>query len=64
LNQLTFTISQAYLDHREKDGYTQRKVDVYGTNAAGVEIVVEKDASFAFNFSIADSKWLIVLAVD
>ncbi|GAA5855969.1 hypothetical protein JCM5353_008009, partial [Sporobolomyces roseus] len=33
----------AYLDHREKDGYTQRKVDVYGTNPAGNEFVVQKD---------------------
>ncbi|GAA5997760.1 hypothetical protein JCM5350_003950 [Sporobolomyces pararoseus] len=33
----------AYLDHREKDGYTQRTVDVYGTTSDGEEYIVEKD---------------------
>ncbi|SCZ92579.1 BZ3500_MvSof-1268-A1-R1_Chr5-2g07997 [Microbotryum saponariae] len=31
----------AYLDHREKDGYTQRRVDVYGLDAQGQEVVIE-----------------------
>lgn len=31
----------AYLDHREKDGYTLRSVDVYGVDADGREMVVE-----------------------
>jgi glutathione-specific gamma-glutamylcyclotransferase len=35
----------AYLDHREKDGYTMRTVDVYGLGENGEEIVVEKDVS-------------------
>lgn len=35
----------AYLDHREKDGYTQRTVDVYGTTLDGQEYIVEKDVS-------------------
>ncbi|GAA6019771.1 hypothetical protein JCM11491_005246 [Sporobolomyces phaffii] len=32
----------AYLDHREKDGYTQRTVDVYGLTPAGDECIVER----------------------
>ncbi|GAA5841777.1 hypothetical protein JCM11251_004062 [Rhodosporidiobolus azoricus] len=35
----------AYLDHREKDGYTLRRVDVYGIDEAGKEVVVEKDVN-------------------
>jgi len=31
----------AYLDHREKDGYTLRSVDVYGVDTDGREMVVE-----------------------
>ncbi|KAK4046886.1 hypothetical protein OIV83_005782 [Microbotryomycetes sp. JL201] len=31
----------AYLDHREKDGYTVRHVDVYNLDEQGREIVVE-----------------------
>ncbi|GAA5910151.1 hypothetical protein JCM6882_006530 [Rhodosporidiobolus microsporus] len=33
----------AYLDHREKDGYTLRTVDVHGVGESGEEVVVEKD---------------------
>ncbi|GAA5930195.1 hypothetical protein JCM1841_000492 [Sporobolomyces salmonicolor] len=33
----------AYLDHREKDGYTLRTVDVYGVDEKGEEVVVEKN---------------------
>ncbi|GAA6003541.1 hypothetical protein JCM10207_000382 [Rhodosporidiobolus poonsookiae] len=33
----------AYLDHREKDGYTLRTVDVYGVNEQNEEVIVEKD---------------------
>ncbi|GAA5942413.1 gamma-glutamylcyclotransferase [Sporobolomyces koalae] len=32
-----------YLDHREKDGYTLRTVDVYGLTASGDEFVLEQD---------------------
>ncbi|GAA6033302.1 hypothetical protein JCM8097_006681 [Rhodosporidiobolus ruineniae] len=32
----------AYLDHREKDGYTLRTVDVYGIDENGKEVVVEE----------------------
>jgi len=34
----------AYLDHREKDGYTLRTEDVYSLKD-GEEVVVEKDVS-------------------
>ncbi|KAM0746039.1 ChaC-like protein [Meredithblackwellia eburnea MCA 4105] len=30
-----------YLDHREKDGYTLRELDVFGVDEAGKEILVE-----------------------
>ncbi|BGP22492.1 hypothetical protein JCM10295v2_001371 [Rhodotorula toruloides] len=32
----------AYLDHREKDGYTLRTVDVFGVDEGGKEIIVEE----------------------
>ncbi|KAK4050020.1 hypothetical protein OIO90_005210 [Microbotryomycetes sp. JL221] len=32
-----------YLDHREKDGYTIRKVNVYSIDAQGQEIVIESN---------------------
>ncbi|PRQ70017.1 ChaC-like protein [Rhodotorula toruloides] len=32
----------AYLDHREKDGYTLRTVDVYGVEENGNEVIVEE----------------------
>ncbi|SCV72595.1 BQ2448_4132 [Microbotryum intermedium] len=35
----------AYLDYREKDGYTQRQVVVYGIDAQGKEIVIEHNVS-------------------
>ena len=35
-----------YLDHREKDGYTRKIVDVYGKDADGNDFLVEKDASW------------------
>ncbi|GAA5847836.1 hypothetical protein JCM9279_006658 [Rhodotorula babjevae] len=31
----------AYLDHREKDGYTLRSVDVFGIDERGDEVVIE-----------------------
>ena len=36
----------AYLDHREKDGYTMRTVDVWGL-VDGREVIVEKDVRFS-----------------
>ncbi|GAA5974864.1 hypothetical protein JCM11641_008402 [Rhodosporidiobolus odoratus] len=33
----------AYLDHREKDGYSLKTVDVYGVNDKNEKVVVEKD---------------------
>lgn len=35
-----------YLDHREKDGYTLRTVDVWGIKD-GQEVIIEKDVSAA-----------------
>lgn len=43
----------AYLDHREKDGYTMRTVDVFGIGDHGEEIVVEKDVSCRFVHGLA-----------
>jgi cation transport regulator ChaC len=34
-----------YLDHREKDGYTRKVVDVHGMDDQGNDIIVEKDVS-------------------
>lgn len=36
----------AYLDHREKDGYSLRTVDVFGVDSAtGREVVVQRGVS-------------------
>lgn len=41
----------SYLDHREKDGYTLRTVDVFDTNEDGEEVVVEKNVRAIALFS-------------
>lgn len=39
-----------YLDHREKDGYTMRHVEVYGLDDDGNETTVEKNVSSGLPF--------------
>lgn len=46
----------AYLDHREKDGYTLRTVDVFGVDpATGEEVIVQRGVGSCLLTGLGDS---------